>query len=197
MVPSEVLRFNLRLGSATQKLGHVFNDFRKHEAISLPQKRENLDPLLAEYIEHLWSTGEGRGLASDTVAGLQDLDPKLRGHLALTWRLLKTWRVNEVPNRAPPLPEAALKAMIGRSFFNEEYLFGLSLMVLFYGLLRTGELFDLVSTSIYMTGPSQGAVVALALTKRGKRMGAAESVTIQVHDVLKKLWQWKLNYQTS
>eukprot|EP00438_Fugacium_kawagutii_P020310 Skav220832 [mRNA] locus=scaffold1888:98162:103688:+ [translate_table: standard] len=174
-----------------EKARNLFYEFLHRESITLPRKRDALDPLLAEYIEHLWSSGEGRGLASDTVASLQDLDPKLKGHLALTWRLLKTWHVNEVPNRAPPVPEAAIHAMIGWSFFHEEYLFGLSLMVGFFGLLRTGELFDLRASSIYMTGPSQGAVLALGLTKAGKRAGAAESVTIHVQEVLKKLWEWK------
>lgn len=81
--------------------------------------------------------------------------------------------------------------MVGWSFFNEEYQFGLSLLVGFFGLLRTGELFDVDASSIYMTGPSQGAVISLGLTKGAKRTGAAESVTLYVKEVLKKLWQWK------
>ena len=93
-----------------------------------------------EYIEHLWSEGEGRGVAADTVAGLQDADPKLKGQPQLTWRLLKTWNANEVPNRAPPLTEAALEAMVGWSFFHGHFEFGVSLLVGFYGMLRTGEL---------------------------------------------------------
>ena len=48
-------------------------------------KTEQFDSLLAEYIEYLWLEGEGRGLASDTVAGIQDADPKLKGQLQLTW----------------------------------------------------------------------------------------------------------------
>eukprot|EP00438_Fugacium_kawagutii_P024289 Skav230446 [mRNA] locus=scaffold3496:112156:119103:- [translate_table: standard] len=56
-----------------------FYQFLKDEQLSLPRRREALDPLLAEYIEHLWFSGKGRALASDTVAGLQDLDPRLKG----------------------------------------------------------------------------------------------------------------------
>eukprot|EP00435_Cladocopium_sp_Y103_P018556 s1332_g4.t1 len=36
-----------------------------------------------------------RALASDTVAGLQDLEPHLKGHLPTVWRLLKVWSQNE------------------------------------------------------------------------------------------------------
>ena len=119
-----------------------FYAFLKLNGLKLPSQRESLDGILAEYIEHLWETGEGRGLASDTVAGLQDLDPKLKGSLGLTWRLLKTWHINEVPNRAPPLPEVALRAMIGWSLFHEHYSFALSLQLGFYGLLLVPSFYD-------------------------------------------------------
>ncbi|CAK9088633.1 Tyr recombinase domain-containing protein, partial [Durusdinium trenchii] len=98
---------------------------------------------LAEFegsLEAAPDEGEGRGVAADTVAGLQDADPKLKGQPQLTWRLLKTWNANEVPNRAPPLTEAALEAMVGWSFFHGHFEFGVSLLVGFYGMLRTGEL---------------------------------------------------------
>ena len=85
-----------------EKARQLFYDFLRREHLQLPRKREDLDSILAEYIDWLWVTGEGRGLASDTVAGPQDLDPKLKNNLNHTWRLLKTWHVNEIPNRAPP-----------------------------------------------------------------------------------------------
>ena len=74
------------------------------EGLEVPTKREFLDDLVADYLEHLWSTGAGRAPASDTVASLQDFDPKLKGMLPGSWRLLKTWNISEIPNRAPPCP---------------------------------------------------------------------------------------------
>ena len=115
----------------------------------------------------------------------------VKGHLRVTWRLLKTWRINEVPNRAPPLPEVALKAMVGWAIFHEHMDFAISLLLGFYGLLRTGEIQSLTAKHIFMNGPKQPAVVSLGLTKGGKRVGAAESVTISVADVLGLLWRWK------
>ena len=47
-----------------------FLDFLKSEQFALPKQRSKMDDLLAEYIEHLWSSGEGRALASDTLAGI-------------------------------------------------------------------------------------------------------------------------------
>ena len=66
-----------------------FFDFLKFENLELPKQKIKLDDLVADYIEHLWSSDEGRALASDTVAGLQNLDPHLKNSLVTAWRLLK------------------------------------------------------------------------------------------------------------
>lgn len=49
------------------------------KTLHLPKQKVLMDSLLSEYIEHLWGSGEGRALASDTVAGLQDLESHLKG----------------------------------------------------------------------------------------------------------------------
>ena len=67
-------------------------------------------------------------------------------------------------NRAPPLPETALFAMVGWSIFHRHHVFGLSLLLSFYGLLRTGELHSLCSSDTLMTGPTKPAVVSLGFT---------------------------------
>ena len=168
-----------------------FYNFLRENSLEIPSRREHFDSLLAEYIEHLWAEGEGRGLAADTVAGMQDADPKLKGQLQLTWRLLKTWNVNEVPNRAPPLTETALEAMVGWSFFHGHFGFGVSLLVGFYGMLRTGELTSLRCSHIFMKAETAPAVLSLGLTKSGKRVGVSESVTLNVAVALRWLWAWK------
>ena len=63
-----------RYNSAVDK----FLQFLHHEKMELPRERLKLDQLTSEYLEHLWSQGEGRALASDTIAGLQDADPRLK-----------------------------------------------------------------------------------------------------------------------
>ena len=104
---------------------------------------------------------------------------------------MKTWTTNEVPVRAPPLTEPLLRAMVGWAFFKSYYAFGLSLLVGFYGLLRTGELLALQAWQIHMVSGTQPAVLNLGLTKAGKRQGAAESITISELPVLSLLWRWK------
>ena len=168
-----------------------FYAFLKHEQMEIPRRRQDLDLILSEYIEHLWSTGEGRALANDTAAGLQDKDPRLRGLLPVSWRLLKTWSVNEIPNRAPPFPEVVLHSMVGWALQRQDLSFAVSLLLGFYCMLRTGELLGLHSHHISMPKPRQVAVISLGLTKGGKRQGAAESATLGVVDALTLLWQWK------
>ena len=93
-----------------------FLQFLNTNNLTLPKQRQHLDPLVCEFLEYLWSQGYGRARASDAVAGLQDQDPKLRGHLQGAWRMLKAWNLHEIPSRAPPLPEHVLHAMVGWAF---------------------------------------------------------------------------------
>ena len=164
--------------------------FLKTNKLTLPTQRDLLDPLVCEYLEHLWSSGAGRALASDTVAGLQDFDPKVRHKLPGSWRLLKTWAVNEVPNRAPPLPEHVVHAMCGWACFHQHYSFATSLLVGFYGMLRTGEILN-IKRSDFVEDPGQRKILlALGLTKAGKRVGAAESIILGFDVVVKVVHHW-------
>ena len=167
-----------------------YRNYLREENRSFPKDAAWQDYLLSQYIEHLWETGEGRALACDSVAAVQDFYPFLRGHLPGAWRLLKTWSTNELPNRAPPLPIDALHTMVGQSLFEDTPLFALSLLLGFHGLLRTGELLEIRKNHVSQAGPRSPAVISLGLTKSGKRAGAAESVTIREEETLRRLWQW-------
>ena len=170
---------------------NVFFSYLKGEGLVLPKKRDDMDSLISDYLEYMWSEGEGRAMASTFLAALQDFDPKLKHMLPGSWRLMRTWTTHEVPVRAPPLTESVLKAMVGWAVFNDHVNFGISLLVGFHGLLRTGELLALQAWQIHMTSPSQPAVINLGLTKSGKRQGAAESVTLTDQSLLNQLWAWK------
>ena len=172
-----------------------FFDFLRFEGISIPKQRHKMDDLVSDYLEHLWANGEGRALASDSVAALQDADPHLKGALPGSWRLLKVWGQNELPNRAPPLPESILQALVGRAILNKDEDFALSLLVGFYGMLRTGEILSLQPRQVDVSS-SGFAVVSLGMTKGGRRQGAAESVTISVFDVVRRLRAWKAKSRT-
>ena len=168
-----------------------FFEFLRFEGISLPKQRTKMDDLLADYLEHIWSSGEGRALASDTVASLQHMEPHLKGCLISSWRLLKVWAQNEMPNRAPPFPEVVVHAMVGRALFLEDPDFALSILVGFYGMMRTGEVLSLLPRQVQVTSDDGPAILSLGLTKSGKRQGAEESITLTVFDVVRRLREWK------
>jgi len=168
-----------------------FFTYLRNAGLSLPSKKMALDHLLCDDVEFLWSNGAGRGLANDTIAGLQDRQPDLRHHLPGAWRLLKTWSINEVPARAPPFPDHVVKAMSGWAFFKGYYSFGLSLLIGFYAMLRTGEVLSLRSSSLMCQGKSTPVVISLGMTKGGKRQGAAESVILGYEPVVRLIQQWK------
>ena len=180
-------RTRARYNKAKQR----FYDFLTLNNLELPSQRSQMDGLLCDYLEFLWSSGEGRGLASDTLAALQDTSPKLRGAIPGAWRLLKTWHANEIPCRAPPLPQPVLEALVGYFLFHDKLAMALSLLVGFYAMLRTGELLGIRNKDVTVDDRQRTAVVSLGLTKGGKRVGAAESVTITVAEVIRRLCHWK------
>ena len=168
-----------------------FYDFLTLNHLDLPKNKNAMDGILCEYLEYLWATGEGRALASDSLASLQDTMPGLRGYIPGAWRLLKTWHVHEIPNRAPPFPERILKSMAGYFIFHRQFDMALSILLGFYGMLRTGEVLGIRNKDVTTDEAGRTAVIALGLTKGGKRSGAAESCTVHVTDVVRRLQQWK------
>ena len=168
-----------------------FFEYLKDIKQPLPSKAKDLDLVVADYLEFLWAQGAGRTEGSNILAALQDTQPHLKGKLLQSWRLLKAWVVHEIPNRAPPLSLECLEIMVGYSLFKQRPQFALSLLVGFFGLLRTGELLSITANQVSIASPQGPAVISLGLTKAGKRQGAAESVTIHVEDVCRRLYQWK------
>ena len=67
----------------------------------------------------------------------------------------------------------------------------LSLLLAFYGMLRTGEVLAIRNKDVLVDRKTHTAVISLGLTKGGKRAGAAESVTVSLYDISRRLLQWK------
>ena len=113
---------------------------------------------VSDYVEFLWASGQGRTEGSNTLASLQDAQPHLKGKLKGSWRLMKAWVTHEIPNRAPPLSLDALYLLVGYSLFKQWDLFALSLLLGFYGLLRTGELLNIEARHVTVSQPKGPAV---------------------------------------
>lgn len=138
-----------------------FFKYLKDEKLILPHRAAEVDTCVADYLEFLWAQGHGRSVASNTLAALQDSQPRLKHHLPESWRLLKAWVTNEIPNRAPPLPINLLELMVGYCLFKQQHVFALTLLLAYHGLLRTGELLSLKGSHIAVAKPTGPAVISL------------------------------------
>eukprot|EP00438_Fugacium_kawagutii_P035567 Skav229231 [mRNA] locus=scaffold864:277248:282087:- [translate_table: standard] len=167
-----------------------FLTFLHDNDLQLPRQRLKIDALAAEYMEFLWASGFGRGLASDTLAALQDQDPRLKHNLQLSWRLLRTWHTHEIPNRAPPFPEYIVHCLTGWALMRGNFAFAASVIIGFYGMLRTGELLALKKADFSLSARSGVVVISLGLTKAGKRVGIAESVTLTHELAVRFVKRW-------
>ena len=105
-----------------------------------------LTVLASRVIEELWEEGDSRYLAQDILASLQHYEPQLKRKLMQSWRLVRAWQQHEIPSRAPPLTPTALAVLAGWLHQHVPEL-GLAVVV-FHGLLRTGELFSIKNQDI-------------------------------------------------
>ena len=85
---------------------------------------------------------------------------------------------------ALPWTYSSIHGRVG--FFKGSYTFGMSLLVAFYTMLRTGESSHLLSES-----SRQQVLISLGLTKGGKRTGAAESVILGCEPIVRLVKHWK------
>eukprot|EP00434_Breviolum_minutum_P029884 symbB.v1.2.026425.t1/scaffold2637.1/size74321/1 len=89
-----------------------------------------------------------------------------------------------------PLPESVLQAMAGWAFFHNHVSFGISLLIGFYGMLRTGEILSLKRRNLSSHESQEKVLISLGLTKSGKRAGAAESTVLGYDKAVKPVKKW-------
>ncbi|CAK0812662.1 unnamed protein product, partial [Prorocentrum cordatum] len=162
--------------------GGMSGDSNAKEAahgIDVATDLEQLDFQLCEWIETLWAHGRPAGDAGATLSGVQFfLRRKRVFHSA--WNLQKAWQRTEMPQRAPPMPEYVLMSLatVARSWSRNDIAV---LLVIGYSVfLRTMELLTLRKWQLQFSNDGLSLVIALPVTKAGKRRHCEESVTL--HD---------------
>ena len=136
---------------------------------------DTLDLQASEYLEYLWECGEGRAMGSDCLAGIPHFLVRRRC-LPSAWTLLGIWNTMEMPRRTPPLPYNVLLALVGRACTYSQWGLAAALMIAWRAFLRTGEMLSARFCHISCSGTH--IVLALPLTKIGRRRGQQEVVTI-------------------
>ena len=155
---------------------------------------QDLDGVVTDWIELEWTRGESVGWIADALSGLHFYMPELKGLLRQSWRMFRSWRRIEAPQRAPPMTAWIARAVVSRAIQLEDLQFGALICLGFHCLLRTGELLSLQYQDIEFTDTC--GIVSLHSSKSGLRTGTEEAVAIRdrlVLDVLRTLFQ--LHYQ--
>lgn len=135
------------------------------------------DSAVSCWLEHIFSEGEPKSLASDGLASLQFYLPELCGRLRSSWKMVKTWNRLEPPTRVIPLSPLLCLAFAGACVHTNRVAEAAALLVAFDALLRPGEIFALRCRDV--TFIKNTAVVHSRDTKTGKRKGAAEMVLVE------------------
>ena len=99
----------------------------------------DLDDRIAGWIEQQWELGETIGIISDSLCGLTLYLPAARHQVPECWRLFRTWRKAEIPNRAPPMPAEVLWGFTGFCLSHNWLRTACILATAFHCMLRTGE----------------------------------------------------------
>jgi hypothetical protein len=184
--------------STTARYQHALDElceFNKATQSAL-LRRADLGDILCAYIEKLWEDGETKSLGSYTMVAVQFFRPELKGQLSKPWKLMALWGRLEQPRRATPLDTSLVLAFAGTFIKWQWPRLACLTIVGFCGLLRTGEMFQLLRSSVVMPRKlGQPAILFLFNTKTTKRnLLEAEKVIISERtgiDALRYLCQGK------
>lgn len=149
-----------------------------------PADWEEMESTLREYLECLWCEGESKGVANDTLSGIQHF-LHTRRRVPGAWQLLSTWARLEVPSRAPPLPRDLALAMAGLAIHHRRHDYATLVLLAFHCFLRPNEFLAVQSGRVDFSADGQ-AVLSLPWTKIGQQRGARETIVVQ--DALVVFW---------
>ena len=150
------------------------------QCVSVPKEMWDMDPVLGEYIEHLWEEGDGISFGNDTLAGLLHYRPKLKDFLPYSRKLLKTWNKKELPARAAPFSIQQLFLLVKAFLDASEPEFAIVTLLMFFLILRTGEANYIKRGDITFSPDYNSFILNLGQTKVGSRRGNDESVACEI-----------------
>ena len=154
--------------------------------VEAAERTEDVDQLVEDWIEAEWIRGTPLGTIGDALSGLHFFVPSLKGWLRGSWKLFKTWRRVEVPQRAPPMPLAVCRALVGLYVELDQVSMAVLVALGYHAYMRTGELLKLQNQDVQYQG-HQG-VVTIRASKAGIRFNIDEAVSLYDSTVL-RLWE--------
>lgn len=148
-------------------------------------EKQDLDHVVCDWIEVQWARGESVGWIADALSGLHFFWPEIKGCLRESWRMFRSWRRVEAPQRAPPMTTCIAKAIIGRAVDLKNLPFACLIGLGFHCMLRTGELLAIQFKDLEISRSC--GIISLYSSKSGLRTGTQEAVSIRDSLVLNLL----------
>ena len=145
--------------------------------LETPAELSGVDPLLAQFFEHLWESGQSVGTAGTTLSGLQWLVPALRRRLPEGWRLLTVWQRNELPTRSMPADRFLAEALAGWCSHHGDLGAAAAFLLQFDQLLRPAEAAKTLLSACTVLHNGTAVMVELGWTKGAHRKKVVEEVT--------------------
>ncbi len=145
-----------------------FFEHLKLHRLSLPTDFQELDRLLAEYINHLFQEGESISRAGWLLSGFKRLYPRVRRELCIASQWYMNWTRSHTPERATPITWRILRADVALCFQQNWFHLGTVLLLGFTFMLRTNEFLLLRKSDISFQGVST-IMVRLAAAKTAKQ----------------------------
>ena len=136
-----------------------------------------LDEAVTDWVQLQFEQGSTLAFVSDGLCGLHHFEPFTKRQIPTAWRLYKTWRKLEAPNRAPPLTKPLVYALAHYALLHHDLPLAGILLLAFFALLRTGEVLTVQIDDLLLDTDS--GVVRLGSTKTGKRNNAGETVAFE------------------
>ena len=136
-----------------------------------------MEELAAIYVEVLWENGRSKNEAQYAMAAIQ-YSLRRRRILVEAWELLAAWRLNEPPNRMPPMPPEGALALAGSALAQMRPDICAVVLIGFHVVLRTSEMCGL-RAGHFILNQEFTCALALPRTKGGQWCGAMENITIE------------------
>jgi len=141
--------------------------------LPLPQSFEELDLLVAEYINELFQEGDSVTYAGYLISGLKRYVPRCRYELHTAAVYFRNWRKNHIYQRATPLPADVLQAMAAAAASVGHWDLACCILLGFSFFLRTAEIMSLRVMDI---GIFTGGTLAVALSNTKTSGNNSESM---------------------
>lgn len=112
---------------------------------------DEINSALALFVQHLYDKGSPLSYAIDALLGLQDLDYRLKGKLALPWKRVTSWERGESPELRSAIPPVILRACITLALMWNWQEWASTAMCMYQGIARPGEIFSATWAEVYFT----------------------------------------------